>query len=218
MPSRALTIAIVLGCTIILGVVAGTLGNFGGLPPAVMFAIIMPLAWRLLIGRRRKSTSNEPAKAVQVLFEGSNTRGRVVQSLLPLIGTVVGAIGVTMLVRAGGGFGAASVVTTIAGALLIVLPLRTVIGWDVSYKGHTIRFENDPCFGERLLIDGQVVDRGGVGLDMVLLGTIASGEGAGDVIRATSFAGIPTFRCRIVAESPGPAARLRAERFGEVAP
>ena len=107
-----------------------------------------------------------------------------------------------MLVRAGGGFGAASVVTTIAGVLLIVLPLRTVIGWDVFYKGHTIRFENDPCSGERLLIDGQLVDRGGVGLHMELSGAIASGAGAGEVIHATSFAGIPTFRVRIVAESP----------------
>ena len=88
---------------------------------------------------------------------------------------------------------------------LIVLPLRHVIGWDVSYKGHRIRFENDACFGERLLIDGQLVDRGGVGLQMVLSGTIASGDGAGDIIRATSHAGPVTFSCRIVAKSPSPA-------------
>ena len=88
---------------------------------------------------------------------------------------------------------------------LIVLPLRHVIGWDVPYKGHRIRFENDACFGERLLIDGQLVDRGGVGLQMVLSGTIASGDGAGDIIRATSYAGPVTFSCRIVAKSSVPA-------------
>ena len=136
-----------------------------------------------------------------MLLEASNTGGRVVQSLLPLVGTVLGILGVTMLFRADGGFNVLSVTLTVAGALLIVLPLRTVIGWDVSHKGHAIRFENDPCSGERLLIDGQLVDRGGVGLHMELSGTIASGDGAGDIIRVTSHAGLPTFHCRIVAVS-----------------
>ena len=36
---------------------------------------------------------------------------------------------------------------------------------------------------------------------MELSGTITSGDGAGDVIRVTSYAGLPTFHCRIVAVS-----------------
>ena len=106
-----------------------------------------------------------------------------------------------MLFRAGGGVGMASVGMTVAGVMLIVLPLRHVIGWEVSVQRPRIRFENDACFGERLLIDGQHVDRGGVGLHMELSGTIASGDGAGDVIRVMSYAGLPTFHCRIVAVS-----------------
>ena len=199
-PGRARTIATVLVLTAVMGVVAG---NFR-LTPGVMWVIFMPnvfLIYRLLVGKRRTPPPSGPSTTEHVLLEASNTGGRVVQSLLPLVGTVLGILGVTMLFRADGGVGVLSVTMTVAGALHIVLPLRTVIGWDVSHKGHAIRFENDPCSGERLLIDGQLVDQGGVGIHMELLGTIANGDGAGDVINVTSHAGLPTFYCRIVAVS-----------------
>jgi len=201
---RARTIATVLVLIAVLGGIAGVTSNAVGLSPAVMWAILMPnlfLVSRLLFSKRRTTPPGNLSMTEHVLLEASNTGGRVIQSLLPLVGTVLGIIGVTMLFRAGGGVGVASVTTTVAGVILIVLPLRHVIGWDVTYKGHVIRFENDPCSAERLLIDGQLVDRGGVGLHMELSGTIASGDGAGDVIRVTSFAGLPTLRCRIVALS-----------------
>ena len=203
-PGRARTVLTVLVLTAVLGALAGIVGNTVGLPPAVMWVIFFPPAfvtYQLLFRRRRTAADVGPAMAEQVLLDAGNTGGRVIQSLLPLIGVVLGAIGVTILVRAAGEIGTASVLTTIAGVALIVLPLRHVIGWDVSYKGHRIRFENDACFGERFLIDGQLMDRGGIGLEMVLSGTIASGDGAGDVIRVTSYAGLPTFHCRIVAVS-----------------
>jgi hypothetical protein len=165
-----------------------------GIPPNL-------LLYRLLF-HRRAVPPREASRAEQVLLEASNTRGRLVQALLPLVGVVLGVGGVLMLVRAGGGLSIASVAMTVAAVVLIVVPLRTIIAWDVTHKGHAIRFENHPYFGERLLIDGSLVDRGGVGLHMELTGTIANGAGAGDVIRVTSFAGIPTIWCRIVAESP----------------
>ena len=203
-PGRARTITTVLVLTGVLGAMAGIISNTVGLSPAVMWPIFMPsvfLLYRLLFSKRRTTAPSDPSMTAHVLLDVSNTGGRVIQSLLPLAGTVLGVIGVTMLFRAGGGVGVASVAMTVAGVMLIVLPLRHVIGWDVSYKGHAIRFENDPCSGERLLIDGQLVDRGGVGLHMELSGTITSGEGAGDVIMVTSHAGLPTFHCRIVALS-----------------
>ena len=46
---------------------------------------------------------------------------------------------------------------------------------------------------------------------MELSGTITSGEGAGDVIMATSHAGLPTLHCRIVACGGG----LRSERSAQ---
>jgi|SoiMethySBSTD1v2_1073268.scaffolds.fasta_scaffold00049_98 hypothetical protein len=204
-PSRgARTIVTLLVLIVVLGVTGAVVASVVGRSPAVASSVVIPsvlLLYRFLL-RRRAVPPRDASRAEHVLLEASNTRGRVVQAVLPLVGVVLGMGGVTMLVRVGGGLSIASVAMTVAAVALIVVPLRTIIAWDVTHKGHAIRFEADPCFGERLLIDGQVVDKGGVGLDMVLLGTIASGEGAGDVIRATSFAGIPTFSCRIVAESP----------------
>src|SRR5262245_9477163 len=205
-PGVLSTIVTILLCTLVLGGLGGIISGSVGLPPAVMWAIVMPnvFVW-LLLFRRRRAAPREPLQSEHVLLEASNTRDRVVQAVLPLLGVMLGIGGVTLLVRAGGGLSIVSVGMTVAAVGLIVLPLRTIIAWDLTYKGHAIRFENDPCFGERLLIDGQLVDRGGLGLHMELIGRIASGAGASDIIRVTSFAGIPTFRCRIVAVSPGPA-------------
>ena len=209
-PGTLSTIVTILVCTLVLGGLGGMISGTVGLPPAVMWAIVMPnvFVWWLLFNRGRKTTLSDPLHSEQVLLEASNTRDRVVQALLPLLGVMLGIGGVTLLVRAGGGVSVASVGMTVAAVLLIVLPLRTILAWDLTYKGHAIRFENDACFGERLLIDGRLVDRGGLGLRMELTGTIASGAGAGDLIRVTSFAGIPTMRCRIVAESPSVAGPL----------
>jgi hypothetical protein len=124
-----------------------------------------------------------------LLLEAADTRRRLIQTIIPMAGTLLGAVGVTMWVRAGGGPSAMAVSSTVIGIALIVGSLRSMIAWDVSYKGHAIRFENDPCFGERLYLDGQLVARGGVGLSMVLTGTIRSGAGAGETIRANSRAG-----------------------------
>jgi hypothetical protein len=217
-PARARTLATILVLIAVLGGIAGILSNTVGLSPAVMWAVLMPnlfLVSRLLFTKRRTAPPANPSMSEQVLLDASNTGGRVIQSLLPLVGIVLGVIGVTMLFRAGGGVGVASVAMTVAGVVLIGLPLRHVIGWDVSYRGHRIRFENDACFGERLLIDGQLVDRGGVGLRMVLSGTIAGGDGAGDIIRATSFAGLPTFHCRIVAASTTGSLNARMASSGQ---
>jgi hypothetical protein len=162
-PARARTLATILVLIAVLGGIAGILSNTVGLSPAVMWAVLMPnlfLVSRLLFTKRRTAHPGNPSMSEQMLLDASNTGGRVIQSLLPLVGIVLGVIGVTMLFRAGGGVGVASVAMTVAGVVLIGLPLRHVIGWDVSYKGHRIRFEKDACFGERLLIDGQLVDRG----------------------------------------------------------
>jgi serine/threonine protein kinase len=60
---------------------------------------------------------------------------------------------------------------------LVVAELRYPLGWTVSYKGHQIRFYNNMLFGERLLIDGALADRGRVGVNIQLRGTIETGRG-----------------------------------------
>jgi hypothetical protein len=85
------------------------------------------------------------------------------------------------------------------GLAAIVASGLVEIRWDVAYKGHAIRFVNHPWSGEQLYIDGELVARGGIGIRMVLQGTVKSGEGAGDRIEAVSEAGLLSFRCKITA-------------------
>lgn len=73
--------------------------------------------------------------------------------------------------------------------------------WDVDYKGHPIRFENNPLVGEQLYIDDELVARGGLGTRFRLEGRIQSGDGEGDTIIAESEARLSHFRCRIEARS-----------------
>lgn len=200
-PGRGRTILLIVVLSVALGSIGGLASAKAGLPPAVIWAIFAPVTYLFLwplLTRRRSSAKESPSKDEVLLLDASNTGGRIVQAVLPLIGTLLGAVGVAMLFRAGGGISAVSVSLTLVGIALIVVSLRQVIGWNVSYKGHSIRFENDPCSGERLYIDGQLVDRGGVGIHMVLMGKVASDDGVGDVIKAASRAGIP-FHVRIVA-------------------
>jgi hypothetical protein len=200
------TIVMVIALTLLLGVLAGFVGANAGLPPAVLWAILFPslFSWLLLRSGRSKAPDRATGNET-LLLDAVDGQRRLIQTLLPITGTLLGAAGVATWVRAGGGPSVIAVSSTVLGLLLIVVSLRTVIAWDVSYKGHAIRFQNDPCYAERLYIDGQLVARGGVGLSMVLLGTIQSREGAGEIIRADSRAGVLSFSCRIVAVSPGPA-------------
>lgn len=201
----AKTIATVVVLTMVLGAVAGLAGNAVGLPSAVVSAVIAPsvIVWTLLFRRRpaAERVSDAAAGTRTVLLEARETSRRLVQTILPLAGTILGASGVAALVRDNGS-GTGGAIALLAGVAFIVVGIRTVLRWDAAYKGHTIRFENDPCFGERLLVDGTQVARGRIGLDVTMHTTIASGEGAGDHIVARSHAGFVTFSCRIVVESP----------------
>jgi len=191
---RTRTILALLLISAALGGIGGVGGRVG-LPPAIIWAVFAPIVFFFLLPmftRRRKAAGETDSKVEAVLLDASNTGGRIIQTVLPLMGTLLSAVGVAMMFRANGGVTASSVSLTVVGIVVIALSMRHVVGWDVSYKGHTVRFENDPCSGEHLYIDGQLVDRGGVGYQFVLSGRIPSGE----VIRATSRAGIP-FHCRI---------------------
>lgn len=140
------------------------------------------------------------------LLDATDTRQRVRQHILLLVGTADVLLGVAFLLR--GALGQGPVVLIVGLALLLpgiavfVMASRTLQQFETTYKGHRIRFTNSPLTAERLYIDERQVDRGGFGLTMHLEGTIPSGDGAGDTIVATSTAGFTSFRCRIEARSP----------------
>lgn len=201
---RTETIAFVISLTVVLGLVIGFAGRFTALPPAILWAVLFPVFygyWSSLLKGRTQTGEPAHAGTETVLLEASDTGRRWIQTLMPLVGTGIGAAGVSMWFRADGGPTVLAVAATVIGIGVIVWSLRTIITWDLSYKGHAIRFQNDPCLTERLFIDGQLVARGGVGLHMVLSGAIASGDGAGTTIIATSRAGLFSFSCRIIAVS-----------------
>jgi len=87
-------------------------------------------------------------------------------------------------------------------ALFLRLASRAMQRWELTHKGHRIRFENSALFGEKLFIDDVRVATGGFGWNLRLQGVISSGDGAGEQIVACVEARISSFRCRIEARSP----------------
>ena len=73
--------------------------------------------------------------------------------------------------------------------------------WAVTYRGHEVRFENNPFLGEKLFIDNQLAGKGKVGYRSESRGVIAAGDGAGDAIIARTEAGLLTVHCRIIAQA-----------------
>jgi hypothetical protein len=91
----------------------------------------------------------------------------------------------------------------IAGGLaLFGVAAVTKQKWAVRYKGHDIRYENNPFLGEKLLIDSKFAGKGKTGYRSETRGVIASGDGAGDTIIARTEAGLLSLHCRITAIEP----------------
>lgn len=93
--------------------------------------------------------------------------------------------------------------------------------WTVTYKGHEVRYENNPFRGEKLFIDNQRAVKGKVGYRSEMRGVIAAGDGTGDTIIARTEAGLLTLHCRITAleaEAPGgvPSVLSDDQLFAEV--
>jgi hypothetical protein len=89
----------------------------------------------------------------------------------------------------------------VAAAVAAIVERRFPLGWTVDYKGHAIRVENHALLGERLYVDGRLMDRGRFRRKVTLRGTIETGGGAGERITADTRAGVLTFSCRMVAQA-----------------
>jgi len=129
------------------------------------------------------------------------------RKLRPLQHGVVLA-GVVVLLVAGAAAkrpeGIALTLWMIAGGLALIGAAAAIRQkWAVTYKGHDVRFENNPLLGEKLFIDNTSSGKGKLGYRSEIRAVIASGEGAGDTVIARTEAGLLTLRCRITAEGPG---------------
>jgi hypothetical protein len=135
------------------------------------------------------------------LLDATETTRRVLQHVEILAGMLLLVLALPMATRAEGRIWGEAL--ALMGLMALLSGLQWKIHWEVPYKGHTIRFENHPLSGEKLLIDGEQAARGGLGVRMVLQGHIREGEGAGDRIEAVSHAGLMNFRCKITAYPAG---------------
>ena len=114
-------------------------------------------------------------------------------------------VGGGMVLRANGVDAIIGALMLLTVVVLVAIEIRYPLGWEAVYKGHAIRFRNHPIFGERLDVDGQLVDRGRFGRSVTLRGTIERGAGAGERITAHVRSSATFLSCRIVAESFAPA-------------
>ncbi len=110
-----------------------------------------------------------------------------------------------------------AVATAAVGVTLLVLATRISQRWDVTYKGHQIRYVNNALTGERLWLDGRMAGKGKLGIKSEIRATIADGDGRGDAIVARSTAGLVSFQCRIEVVPPDPAAGQAAARLSDSA-
>ncbi len=138
-----------------------------------------------------------------VLFDRTWTIRRLVQvatqaAALPLL-----FLGVTLMRRSSATAMLAGLGILFLLMVLIATEIRFPIAATVIYKDHRIRFYNNPVLGERLYIDGALVDKGGMGFNMTLRGTIESGAGAGERITAHVQCRFERVSCQLVAESFG---------------
>src|SRR5262245_46895784 len=136
---RMSTIVLVVGLALAFGLIVGVAGPYVRIP-TFLWIILFPTFYAywasLFRGRRGPAGESPHAGTETVLLEASDTRRRWIQTIVPLLGTFLGAAGVSMWVRADGGTSVPAVSATLIGIALIVASLRTVIAWDVSYKGH----------------------------------------------------------------------------------
>jgi hypothetical protein len=99
-------------------------------------------------------------------------------------------------------FGILAIVVALA---LFVLGATSVQRWDLQYKGHTIRYQNNPLRGERLFVDGKPAAKGKFGYRSEMRAPLGNGE----TVVAQSEAGLARFRCHIFVESADAPASVR---------
>jgi hypothetical protein len=134
----------------------------------------------------------------QQLLDVTDRTRRVVQH-----GAVFAGIAVLLLAKAAanrpGGL-ALTLWMMAAGLALFVMAAFIKQKWMVVYKGHGVRYENNPFLGEKPFIDNKIGGKGKVGYRSEMRAVIPAGDGVGDSVIARTEAGLLSLRCRIYAQ------------------
>ena len=72
--------------------------------------------------------------------------------------------------------------------------------FETTYKNHKIRIDNTSLKAERVYLDGELVQRGGIGSKMEFRFPITAGEGVGDEVVVWLDITMSSVRCRVEAE------------------
>jgi hypothetical protein len=134
-----------------------------------------------------------------VLLDTHETRKRVLQNGLPLVGMALVLAGSAVIIGPTQAY-LQGFLGVALGLVLMAWAPRVLVRWSLQYKGHEIRFENSVIFGERLFIDDTRITSGIFGYRKSLQGIIRSGDGKGDRVTAESEAGLTIFKIRILVE------------------
>ena len=138
----------------------------------------------------------------QLLLDVTDRTRRLLQH-----GAVFAGVAVLLLAKAAANRTEGLVLTLsmmAAGFALFVVAAVIKQKWTVAYKGHDVRYENNPFLGEKLIIDNRPAGKGKIGFRSETRGVIPAGDGAGDTIIARTVAGFVSFRCRITAQAAEP--------------
>jgi len=182
--------------------------SVGAIVPTLLGARISPNLQQIVLrclepepSARPESVQAVAALLQTVLLDARTTGRRLLQVFtqaapIPILMVAFGA-----LTRPAVASTAIAILLFTLLAILVFIEIRFPLGWTVAYKGHRIRFHNHALFGERLYLDDVMTDRGRVGFNVTLRGTIESGAGAGERITAHVTSQFTQIKCRIVAES-----------------
>jgi hypothetical protein len=138
---------------------------------------------------------------VKKLLDVTDRRTRLLQLVTMLGSGLLVAMGFSLL-GSGRLHPAFAIGVMVMAGLLFVVSAGIKQRWEIEYRGHRVRFENSPVFGERLFLDAGLVAKGGVGMKMEMRAPIRVGEGAGEVLVALVDAGLRDFRLRLFVEAP----------------
>jgi len=182
--------------------------SLGAIVPAALGATVSPDLQQIVLRCLEPEPASRPA-SVQVvaatlqtvLLDARATGRRLLQVFTQAAPIPITVLGISVLARPTIGSTSIALLLFAVVAVLVFVEIRFPLGWTVSYKGHRIRFQNHALFGERLYLDDVMTDRGRVGFNVTLRGTIESGAGAGERITAHVTSQFTQIKCRIVAES-----------------
>ncbi|MFY9253441.1 MAG: serine/threonine-protein kinase [Fuerstiella sp.] len=119
----------------------------------------------------------------------------IAANLLVLVAIVVALVSGRAFAAIPAGLLLAAIVT-----MIVSVQLKKQLVWEVTYKGHLIRFDNGGMLAEKLYLDDGLVQKGGFGTKMEIRTKIKAGEGLGDEIIVWFTAAFRYCRCRIDVE------------------